>query len=95
MGTTVGLVHLELNVAQAMSLKDKRRVLKSLKDRLGRAHNVSVAEVDHMDKPRWAVLAVTIVGNDKHYLEAALQKIINTASRQRDMVLVNHETEWL
>ena len=95
MATTVGLLHLEFRVAQATSLKDKRRVVKSFKDRLSRAHNVSVSEVDRMDNPRWAVLAVAMVGGEKRYIEGALQKIVNAATTQRDMVLIEHETEWL
>ncbi len=95
MATTVGLLHLEFHVDQAMSLKDKRRIIKSFKDRLRHKHNVSVAEVDALDKHRVAVLAVAIVGNDNRYLQGALQKIINSASAHRDMILVEQEVEWL
>jgi len=95
MATIVGLLYLELHVAQAMSLKDKRRIVSGFKERLRRKHNVSVAEVDGLDKHRRAVLAVAIVGNDKRYLQGALQKIINSASVHRDMILVEQEVEWL
>jgi uncharacterized protein YlxP (DUF503 family) len=89
------LLHLELYVAQATNLKDKRRVLKSFKDRLANAHNVSVAEVAGQDSHRRAVLAVAVVGNDKTYLEGSLQRMITVAANHRDMILVNHEIEWL
>ena len=95
MSTTVGLVHLKLHVAQAGSLKDKRRVIKSFKDRLRSRCNVSVAEVDCQDDHRWAVLAVAMVGSDKRYVESRLQKILNTAASHRDMLLVAQEIEWL
>lgn len=95
MATTVGLVHLELNVVQATSLKDKRRVIKSFKDRLAGKHNVSVAEVDGLDSLRRAVLAVVMVGNDRRYVEGALQQIVNAAARHRDMILTGHEVQWL
>ena len=95
MATIVGLLYLEFYVNQAMSLKDKRRIVNGFKDRLRRKHNVSVAEVDGLDKHRRAVLAVAIVGNDKRYLQGALQKIINGASAHRDMILVEQEVEWL
>ena len=93
MATTVGLVHLKLRVDQAMSLKDKRRVIKSFKDRLTNRNNVSIAEVDAQDNHRMAVLAVAMVGSDRRYVEGALQKIINTASQHRDMILIDHEIE--
>ena len=64
MATTVGLVHLRFHIAQAMSLKDKRRVIKSFKDRLTNSHNVSVAEVDAQNDRRQAVLAIAMAGSD-------------------------------
>jgi len=95
MATVVGLVHLRLNVVQAMSLKDKRRVIKSFKDRLANGFNVSVAEVDALDSHRIAVLAVAMTGNDKSYVEGSLQRIVNAASTHRDMLLLDHQVEWL
>lgn len=95
MATSVGLVHLRLHVAQASSLKDKRRVLKSFKDRLRNKWNVSVAEVDGRDSSRTAVLAVAMAGSDSRYVEGALQRIVNAAGLHRDMLLVHHEIEML
>ena len=46
MATTLGLLHLEFRIAGASSLKDKRRSVKSFKDRLAARRNVSVAEVE-------------------------------------------------
>ena len=95
MPTTVGLVHLSIHVTQAMSLKDKRRIIKSFKTRVANGYNVSIAEVDALDSHRSAVLAVAMVGNDRRHVAGALQKIINAASSHRDMVLVDYEVEWL
>ena len=95
MATTVGLVHLEFHIPQATSLKDKRRVLKGFKDRLAAAHNISVSEVASQDSHRRGVLAIAMVGADKRYMAAALQKIIAAASTHRDMVLLNNEIEWI
>ncbi len=95
MGTTVGLLHLDLYVGQATSLKDKRRVLKSFKDRLGNKFNVSVAEVGGQDNHRSAVLAIVMVGNDKGYIDGAFQKILSVAGANRSMTLVDHEIQWL
>jgi len=95
MATTVGLLHLRLHVAQAQSLKDKRRVVKSFKDRLANVHNISVAEVDGLDDHRLVVLAIAMVSNDRRYIEGALQKIVNAAAMHRDMILVDQQVEWL
>ncbi|MBS3733317.1 MAG: DUF503 domain-containing protein [Phycisphaerae bacterium] len=95
MATIAGLVHLRLHVHQANSLKDKRRIVKSFKTRLSNAFNVSVAEVDGLDSHRTVVLAVAMVGNDKRYVEGSLQRIVNVAADERDMVLADHEIAWL
>ena len=95
MPTTVGLVHLSLHVAEATSLKDKRRVIKSFKARMTNGYNVSIAEVGDLDSRRSAVLAVAMVGSDKRYVEGAMQKIVNAAASQRDMILVDYELQWL
>ncbi len=95
MPTFVGLIHLKLHIAQAMSLKDKRRVLKSFKDRIANGFRVSVAEVEGQNAHKWAVLAIAMVGSDKRRVESALQKIVNAASSHRDMVVVDYEIEWL
>jgi uncharacterized protein len=95
MAITVGLLQLKLNVVQAQSLKDKRRVVKSFKDRLRNRHNASVAEVDDLDAHRWSVVAVAMVGNDRRYLEGALQSVVTEAQRHRDMILSDWQVEWL
>jgi uncharacterized protein YlxP (DUF503 family) len=95
MATVVGLLHLKLHITQAQSLKDKRRVIKGFKDRLLHGHNISVAEVGGLDDRRQAVLAIAMVGNDRQYVEGALQQVINAASVHRDMILMSREVEWL
>lgn len=93
--TVVGLLHLRLHVVEAQTLKDKRRVIKGFKDRIAHGFNVSIAEVDHLDNHRLAVLAVAMVSNDKTYVEGALGKIVEAASMHRDMVLIESELQWL
>lgn len=95
MPAVVGLIELRLNVVQAMSLKDKRRVIKSFKDRVRHRYNVSIAEVDAQDNHRLAVLAVSMVGNDRQYLEGTLRQIEKSAAMHRDMILIDSSIEWI
>ncbi|MFP4104482.1 MAG: DUF503 domain-containing protein [Phycisphaerae bacterium] len=95
MATTLGLLHVEFQVPWARSLKDKRRALRSFRDRTRNKFNVSVAEVGMQDNPRHVVLAVAMVGSDHSYVESALQKIVNTAAMDREMVLLDTEIEWV
>lgn len=71
----VGILQFELIIHHAESLKDKRRVVLSVKDKLHREHQVSVAEVDRQDNPRIAVLGLAIVGSDAKYIGDVLNNI--------------------
>ena len=74
---TIGVLQLELSIGDAMSLKDKRRVVKSIKDRIAHGHNVSVAEVGALDLHRTAIIGIAMVSNDSKYVEGALSKIVD------------------
>ena len=95
MATKVGLLHLNVLIDDAMSLKDKRRVVKGFKDRIAHRYNVSVAEVDHLDSMRRALLAVAMAGADSKYVTGALQKIADVARANRAWVLLDHEIELI
>ena len=95
MATRLGLLHLELMIGDAMTLKDKRRVVKGFKDRIAHRRNVSVAEVDYQDQRRRSLLAVAMVGSGARYLEGALQQIVNAARDNRPWVLLEYSIEIL
>ena len=95
MATKVGLLHLNVMIGDAMTLKDKRRVVKGFKDRIAHNRNVSVAEVDRQNDIRRSVLAVAMVGSDGRYLAGALQRIANAAGGNRAWVLMESEIQIL
>ena len=92
---TVGVLQLELSVTDAMSLKDKRRVIKSLKDRIAHAHNVSVAEVGALDEHRRSVLGFAMVANDSAYVEGALSKLVDFVRTVRSVDLIDYQIDLL
>jgi len=92
---TIGVLQLELSIGDAMSLKDKRRVVKSLKDRIAHGHNVSVAEVGALDMHRTAILGIAMVGNDNRYVEGALSKLVDFVRTARGVDLVDYQIELL
>lgn len=71
----VGILQFELLIHDAQSLKDKRSVVKSLKDRLHREHLVSVAEVASHDDMSTAVLGLALVGVDGRRVAEVLDQI--------------------
>lgn len=72
----IGVLQVEVLVPDALSLKDKRRVVRSLKDRLHREHQVSVAEVGALDQWRTAILGVCVVSNDAPYVSALFDRVL-------------------
>lgn len=71
----IGILTVALHIPAAQSLKDKRMVLKSLKDRARAKFNVSIAELDGQDKWQVATCAFAMVGNDRRYLDSCLQNL--------------------
>src|SRR3989449_7392385 len=70
----VGLITWELHLAACQSLKEKRHVLKSLKDRLHNRFNVSAAETDHHDLWQRAELSVCVVSTDREHAERVMRE---------------------
>jgi uncharacterized protein YlxP (DUF503 family) len=92
---TVGVLQLELSIPDAMSLKDKRRAVKSLKDRIAHAHNVSIAEVGALDEHRRSIVAIAMVSNDSKYVEGGLSKLVDYVRMAPRVVLQDYQIELL
>ena len=91
----VGLLTLELHIADAQSLKDKRQVLRSLKDRLRAHFNVAVAELDFEDTWQRSVVGVVTLSNEEHQVKEALQKVLAEADGLLGSMVVGHAVEIL
>ncbi|MBZ5529159.1 MAG: DUF503 domain-containing protein [Acidobacteriia bacterium] len=89
----VGLLTLDLHIPEAQSLKDKRQVLRSLKDRLRGQFNVAVAELEHQDVWQRSVVGVVTISNEEQHVENTLQKVLAEADRILGPVLVQHALE--
>jgi len=84
----VGLLTLEIHLAESHSLKDKRQVLRSLKDRLRARHNVSVAEMEYQDTWQESQVGVAAVANSEQRVREILENALREAERVlgRDLV---------
>ncbi len=87
----VGVLQVELTIPSADSLKAKRQVLRSLKDRIRRNFNVSVAEVDENDQWQSAVLAVVVASNDKRFANKVLSKIVDFIGDSHDVTVEDYQ----
>lgn len=89
------VISVELFIPMAHSLKEKRKQIKSLKERLKNRFNASVAEVSALDDWQRAVLGISMISNDRRYLEKQYSAIEKQMQELRDVQLVNIDIEWL
>jgi len=73
----LGVLLVSIHIPAAQSLKEKRFVLKSLKDRVRKKFNVSVAELDGQDKWQVSTLGFTMINNDHRHVDSCLQNILS------------------
>jgi len=92
---SIGVLTLELRLEDAHSLKDKRHVVKGLKDRLRARFNVAVAEIDFEDLWQRALLAAVTVSSSRENAEKVLQQVEEDAAGVLGGSLVGAATEWL
>ena len=84
-----------LHLPSAQSLKDKRMVLKSLKDKIRAQFNVSVCEMDGQDKWQVATFDVAMIGNDRRHMDACLNNILSLVESYRAVELTEQRIEYL
>ncbi len=92
---TVGVMSIRMLIPGARSLKDKRRALRPIKDRLRARFNVSAAEVDCQDVWQTAVLAVAAVGADRGVVEGTLEAVANLVGQSRHVEVIRCETDFV
>ena len=91
----IGVLQFTVTIPHAASLKDKRSVVKSMKDRIRRKFNVSVAEIDDLDQWTVATLGAVMAGSDVAYINGALDKLLAALGEERDAILEDHQLEIL
>ena len=92
---SIGVLTLELRLDESHSLKEKRHVVQSLKDRLRNKFNVSVAEIDHQDTWQRATLAAVTVASDHTHATKVLQSVEEDAAGMVGSALVGANVEWI
>ena len=91
----IGVLTLEIRVENSHSLKEKRHVVKGLKDRLRHKFNVSVAEIDYQDLWQRALVAVATVSSDRAHGELVLQAVEREAAELLGPQLTGAVVEWI
>ncbi len=91
--TIVGLGTFDVHIQGSQSLKEKRFVLRSIKDRISKHFNVSVAETGHLDKWQRTELAVAVVSGQRRHVEKTLDSILDLLDRESELRVINFHTE--
>jgi uncharacterized protein len=90
----IGLLTLEIHILDAQSLKDKRQVIRSLKDRLRAHFNVAVAELAHQDTWQRSRVGVVSISGDSGHLEKSLAEIGAESERVLGRHLLSQQIEY-
>ena len=89
----IGILKIDLYLPGSFSLKEKRMVLKSVKDRVRKAFNVSISELDDHDKWQRARLGIAAIGISKQNINSLLDKIVNFIEKVKNLEISDYEME--
>jgi uncharacterized protein YlxP (DUF503 family) len=89
----VGSLRVRLLVRESRSLKDKRQVVRSIKDRLRNRFNISIAEVEAQDHRQLVVLGIAMVSNEASHLRSAFDEIVRALRTHPVAEFIDHQLE--
>ncbi|HOP06798.1 MAG TPA: DUF503 domain-containing protein [candidate division Zixibacteria bacterium] len=84
---------LRLDLPGAQSLKDKRRVLKSMMTRMRNDFNISMAEVDLNDHPRHALIGAAVISNSGQFGQQVMAKVIDRVTANPELMVIDVQVE--
>ncbi|MHB1041631.1 MAG: DUF503 domain-containing protein [Eubacteriales bacterium] len=91
----IGVLTVDLFLGEANSLKEKRRILKSVIDRIRSRFNVSIAEVAEQDTWQRSTLGVSFVSSDRKHADKVLASVVRFIEANGAVLITNFRTELL
>ena len=91
----VGILSIKVVMRSSRSLKDKRRIIKSLKDRIRNKFNVSVSEIEDQDNHKCSKIGVAMVATDRQYVNRRLSSIMSFFRFFPQIELVDYELDLI
>jgi len=89
-----GICRIKLHLSHSQSLKDKRRIVKSIIARLRSQYNISIAEVDDQDLWQLVTLGIACVSNHNQHVDETLSKVMNfIVNNYPELEIIDHQTE--
>jgi len=90
----IGYLSLEIYLPYSHSLKEKRKTLSAIKDRLKKKYNVALAELDYQDKWQRSKIGVVTLNNQKLVIERLFQRILDEAESLIDGEIIQTEIHF-
>jgi uncharacterized protein YlxP (DUF503 family) len=87
------IVKIELSLPGVNSLKEKRRIIKSLMKQARNDFNISIAEVDCNDSHRHAIMGAAIVSNNRGFCDQVVSKLMDKIDKLQEVTLIDYYTE--
>lgn len=91
----IGLLKIDLHIHDSGSLKEKRMVTKSLKDKLRRQFNIAVTETDNYDKWQAVSLGITTISTETRHANQVLSRVVQFIENLKEAEIVKYEIEML
>lgn len=91
----VGVLKLHLRIYNSFSLKEKRRVIKSLIERIKNKFNVAIAEIGENDTLRKAIIGISLVSNSKVAVDKQICSIFNFLESNPEIEIIDREVQIL
>ncbi len=91
----VGICSVELNMDGILSLKEKRRIIKSIIDKTKSRFNVAIAEVDYHDFWQRAKIGFCVVGNSSNVLDSYMKKVLLYIDNLNLAEMISQEIEFI
>ncbi len=90
----IGFLSLEFFFPYSRSLKDKRQIVNSFKEKIKKRYNVAVAELDYQDKWQRTQIGFAALNSQQGVVEETLNKILAEARHMVEGELLHHETHY-
>jgi uncharacterized protein YlxP (DUF503 family) len=91
----IGALIFEIFISESTSLKDKRMILNSIKDRLRKKFNVAVSELDYQDKWQRSEMGIVTIANEYTMVEKSLHKIFSILDSSNDYEIIKHRFDYM
>ena len=95
MSAAIGLLEVEFLIPGSFSLKDKRRVLRSIRDQCAHKFNVSLAEVEHQNLPGRSHFAVVSIAAERATVEKRLSDVEQLIESHSGVSIIERQVQWL